>query len=840
MIIPCVIFVCIKVFFLLYRVTGGARMPVGIQMFATITSKDHYLSLQKDLQNLTSNTIYYDTTLYCCDGNLHYSRLLVGLIFPELNSIPSFTWMPDLSLLMPQFKRSEVEKMVGTLLAMQPRYPLPEESDIMNDWTDAIDTIIDNLQPESVSKDQSRTATLHSAVTKETAVLHAAQEEDTDAVLVVNEENTVEDHNISLNTSSENTRRNNGNQQPVLMQSPQATQQNFHHQQQHLHLQHQRQHHQPLHPQQSLQQQQHHQQQQHQQIPQATINHLPNVPNILQNLPGVTLHPAGVENSPKKQNFVSVNNEIQILPTPPRPQEIQVYQTPSNHTPPKPQEIQILPTPPPKPPTYVPIPSKNAKSKQKNAPPPPPPPRLNVPVRSPNTPIPRPAFVPVNSAVQILPKRPAFVPVRPRQPALIQPKKPPIRVEPKSKALPIKVRADSKPVDKNLTIPEVVQTKTVTTSTSIEQKQPEIQHVELQPMEIKAVEAKESDTKLSVPLSTPPKPTTPKPIRVFSCPVCHETFKAQDVMENHMKIHSDKHKCQTCGLVCTKARELIEHQRIHSGAKLVKCNICDKDFTEKGLRLHSDRFHKVEKKSPNKRASKENVCYMEDKITFTSSSESEPDEPEIISDEEDEEEDEPQVKKAKGRPTKMKRSELCEMCEKYFTKKGMKLHMARYHKDEDGAPKKQKKEKKKNPPLKKLFTCGFCEKKFSHLASMKVHEKVHLGGKPHQCDMCEAKFSNKFDLFAHEKTHSALRPHKCDECTETFKTAESLRFHKLIHVESQPNICRFCKKCFKNKNQLDLHERVHTGEKPFKCTQCDLCFETASKLTRHITGTHMS
>ena len=46
----------------------------------------------------------------------------------------------------------------------------------------------------------------------------------------------------------------------------------------------------------------------------------------------------------------------------------------------------------------------------------------------------------------------------------------------------------------------------------------------------------------------------------------------------------------------------------------------------------------------------------------------------------------------------------------------------------------------------------------------KVHEKVHLGGKPYHCDMCDAKFSNKFDLYAHEKEHSDQRPHKCNMC----------------------------------------------------------------------------
>ena len=332
----------------------------------------------------------------------------------------------------------------------------------------------------------------------------------------------------------------------------------------------------------------------------------------------------------------------------------------------------------------------------------------------------------------------------------------------------------------------------------------------------------------------------------FPCPVCHEVFLAQDIMETHMKLHSDKHKCHTCGLVFIKARELIEHQRIHSGAKLVKCNICDKDFTEKGLRLHSERFHKIlEVKTHNKRTSKENISYSEDKITFTSSSEGEdsdngnPDDPGEASSEEEEEE----LKHKKARASNVsasKRTELCDLCDKYFTLKGLKLHKMRYHKspNKDEALKKLVKAKK-NPPLKKLFSCGFCEKKFSHLASMKVHEKVHLGGNPHQCDMCDAKFSNKFDLFTHERSHSAARPHKCDECTETFKTAESLRFHKLIHEASQPNVCQFCKKTFKNKKQLELHERAHVGEKPFNCNQCDQSFETASKLTRHITSTHM-
>ena len=643
-------------------------------MFATITSKDHFQTLRRDLQKVVDCASYYDTTIFCSDGKLHYSRLIVGLVFPELKTITSFSLLPEISILMPQYRKAEVYKIVSSFLSLQSRQQGADN--VIGDWTDTIDTIIDNLKPESVSKDTARTATLHSEVTKETVVLHAAAEDETDDVLVVNEEQGGEEMETS------------GRGGPSLVSSPGQL---------------------------VMVQSQY-----------SQYQHLP----LIQNIPGVALQP-----SPSDSKHGAKTLEVRTN----------------------------------KPPTYVPIPSKKDKNSSQQ--------------KSFNSPVP--AYI----SAPVLPARQRLASNAELKPSLAS----------------TKVRVES-----------------------------------VTPGEMR------------IPLPPQPRTTEVRPVQrlgpghVFPCPVCHEMFVAQDIMETHMKVHSDKHKCPTCGLVFIKARELIEHQRIHSGAKLVKCNICDKDFTEKGLRLHSERFHKIlEMKSLNKkeRASKENLSYSEDKMTFSSSSdESEADDPPGGGHSSEEEEKEPKQKEMKVKSVKLRRTEYCEPCEKYFTKKGIKLHQMRHHQNggkEEALKKLMKEKSKKNPPLKKLFSCGFCEKKFSHLASMKVHEKVHLGGKPHQCDMCEAKFSNKFDLFTHEKSHSSLWPYKCDECTETFKTSESLRFHKLIHEESLPNVCQFCKKTFKNKNQLDLHERVHVGEKPFHCNQCEQSFETASKLTRHITSTHM-
>ena len=85
-------------------------------------------------------------------------------------------------------------------------------------------------------------------------------------------------------------------------------------------------------------------------------------------------------------------------------------------------------------------------------------------------------------------------------------------------------------------------------------------------------------------------------------------------------------------------------------------------------------------------------------------------------------------------PIKVRKSELCEPCDKYFTKKGFKLHQQKHHRP--GSERRQKGERKlrevkekegKKSALKKMFSCMYCHKKFSHMASMKVCLMLILG-----------------------------------------------------------------------------------------------------------------
>ena len=94
-----------------------------------------------------------------------------------------------------------MEELLTNLLS--PRAP-QETGEAMSEWTDAIDTIIDNLEPErdqpaAAPRGRGSSATLHSSLTRETAVLHSAQEEETysESVLVVAEDTPADQDSTS-------------------------------------------------------------------------------------------------------------------------------------------------------------------------------------------------------------------------------------------------------------------------------------------------------------------------------------------------------------------------------------------------------------------------------------------------------------------------------------------------------------------------------------------------------------------------------------------------------------------------------------------------------------------
>ena len=66
----------------------------------------------------------------------------------------------------------------------------------------------------------------------------------------------------------------------------------------------------------------------------------------------------------------------------------------------------------------------------------------------------------------------------------------------------------------------------------------------------------------------------------------------------------------------------------------------------------------------------------------------------------------------------------------------------------------------------------------------------------------------------------------------------SLRKHERVHSGEKPHQCRFCEKTFSRTNTLRIHERQHTGETPYVCDQCGSGFKQRVSLVTHMKSKH--
>ncbi|KAK6324812.1 hypothetical protein J4Q44_G00041540 [Coregonus suidteri] len=82
----------------------------------------------------------------------------------------------------------------------------------------------------------------------------------------------------------------------------------------------------------------------------------------------------------------------------------------------------------------------------------------------------------------------------------------------------------------------------------------------------------------------------------------------------------------------------------------------------------------------------------------------------------------------------------------------------------------------------KRFLCMFCNKGFSCLQKVEIHQRVHTGVKPFSCTQCDMRFAEAGSLKRHQRVHTGEKPYSCPQCHMRFTQAGSLKRHLKVHM----------------------------------------------------------
>ncbi|CAG9861100.1 unnamed protein product [Phyllotreta striolata] len=81
-------------------------------------------------------------------------------------------------------------------------------------------------------------------------------------------------------------------------------------------------------------------------------------------------------------------------------------------------------------------------------------------------------------------------------------------------------------------------------------------------------------------------------------------------------------------------------------------------------------------------------------------------------------------------------------------------------------------------PSKRILTCEYCKKTFTHKGDFNKHLRKHTKEKPFSCKVCGRKFGHTSNLLRHQRLHSGEKPFTCDNCSKKFSRKDKLDCHK--------------------------------------------------------------